>query len=58
MNIKEFADVIGFNIEHNIHHAILGLGAPGIGKSQAIQQIGEKYGYKVIDIRLGQMLRD
>lgn len=44
-----------FNIEHNIKHSILGLGAPGVGKSQVIRQIGKKYGYKVIDIRLAQM---
>ena len=30
-------------------------GPPGVGKSQLIQQIGKKYGYKVIDIRLAQM---
>ncbi len=55
MNIKEFGECLEFNIEHNIKHAILGLGAPGVGKSQIIRQIGEKYGYKVIDIRLAQM---
>lgn len=55
MTISEFADCIIFNIEHHIMHAVLGLGAPGIGKSQIIKQIGEKYGYKVIDLRLAQM---
>lgn len=55
MTLKEFAETIEFNIEHNIKHAVLGLGAPGVGKSQVIRQIGEKYGYKVIDIRLAQM---
>lgn len=55
MTIKEFRETIEFNIEHNIRHAILGLGAPGVGKSQVIRQIGDKYGYKVIDIRLAQM---
>lgn len=55
MTLKEFGDCIEFNIENNIKHAVLGLGAPGIGKSQIIQQIGRKYGYKVIDIRLPQM---
>ena len=55
MTIKEFQKCVEYNIEHNIKHAILGLGAPGVGKSQVIRQIGKKYGYKVIDIRLAQM---
>ena len=55
MTIKEFGECLEYNIEHNIKHAILGLGAPGVGKSQLIRQIGKKYGYKVIDVRLAQM---
>ncbi len=55
MTIKEFGECIEYNIRHNLKHAVLGLGAPGVGKSQLIQQIGKKYGYKVIDIRLAQM---
>ena len=55
MTIKEFGKCVEYNIEHNLKHAILGLGAPGVGKSQLIRQIGKKYGYKVIDIRLAQM---
>lgn len=55
MTIKEFQKCVEYNIENNIKHAILGLGAPGVGKSQVIRQIGKKYGYKVIDIRLAQM---
>lgn len=55
MTLEEFGECIEFNIIHNLKHAILGLGAPGIGKSQLIQEIGKKYGYKVIDLRLAQM---
>ena len=55
MTIKEFGQCVEYNIDHNIKHAILGLGAPGVGKSEIIRQIGKKYGYKVIDIRLAQM---
>ena len=55
MTIREFQETIEFNIEHNLRHSILGLGAPGVGKSQIIRQIGKKYGFKVIDIRLAQM---
>ena len=55
MTIKEFQQCVEYNIEHGLRHAILGLGAPGVGKSQVIRQIGKKYGYKVIDIRLAQM---
>ena len=55
MTLRDFRNCIEFNIEHGIRHAVLGLGAPGLGKSEMIQQIGEKYGYKVIDLRLAQM---
>lgn len=55
MTIKEFGECVRYNIDHNIKHAILGLGAPGVGKSQIIRQIGNEYGFKVIDIRLAQM---
>ncbi len=55
MTLKEFGECLEYNIEHNLKHAVLGLGAPGVGKSQIIRQIGKKYGYKVIDIRLAQM---
>ncbi|MCR4926505.1 MAG: MoxR family ATPase [Lachnospiraceae bacterium] len=55
MNLRDFRECVEFNIKHGIKHAILGLGAPGVGKSQIIKQIGDKYGYKVIDLRLAQM---
>ena len=55
MTLREFGDCVEFNITHNIKHAVLGLGAPGVGKSQIIRQIGRKFDYKVIDIRLAQM---
>ncbi|MCR5324916.1 MAG: MoxR family ATPase [Lachnospiraceae bacterium] len=55
MNLREFGQTIEFNIKHDLKYAILGLGAPGVGKSQIIKQIGKKFGYKVIDLRLAQM---
>ena len=55
MTLREFGECVEFNITHNIKHAMLGLGAPGVGKSQIIRQIGKKFGYKGIDIRLAQM---
>ncbi|MCQ2493548.1 MAG: MoxR family ATPase [Lachnospiraceae bacterium] len=55
MTLNDFGKTIEFNIEHNLKYAVLGLGAPGVGKSQLIRQIGKKYGYKVIDLRLAQM---
>ncbi len=55
MTIQEFGETVEFNIRHNLKHAVLGLGAPGVGKSQIIRQIGKKFGYKVIDVRLAQM---
>ena len=55
MTLNDFGKTIEFNIEHDLKYAVLGLGAPGVGKSQLIRQIGKKYGYKVIDLRLAQM---
>ena len=55
MTVREFQKCVEFNIRHNLKHAILGLGAPGVGKSQCVRQLGDKYGYKVIDLRLAQM---
>ena len=49
MTITEFRECVEYNIEHNIKHAILGLGAPGVGKSQIIRQIGKKYGYIAVE---------
>ncbi|MBO6165015.1 MAG: AAA family ATPase [Eubacterium sp.] len=55
MNLREFKECVKFNIENELRHAILGLGAPGVGKSQVVKQIGAELGYKVIDLRLAQM---
>lgn len=55
MNLREFKECVKFNIENGLRHAVLGLGAPGVGKSQVIKQIGDELGYKVIDLRLAQM---
>jgi len=55
MTLNDFGRTIEFNIEHDLKYAVLGLGAPGVGKSQLIRQIGKKYGFKVIDLRLAQM---
>ena len=30
MNIREFGETIEFNLQYNLKHTILGLGAPGI----------------------------
>ena len=55
MTIRDFQNCVEFNIIHGIRHAILGLGAPGIGKSQCIRELGQKHGFTVIDLRLAQM---
>ena len=55
MTVRDFQKCVEFNLLHGLRHAILGLGAPGVGKSQCIRQLGEKYGYRVIDLRLAQM---
>lgn len=41
--------------ERGVHTPVMLWGAPGVGKSQMIQQIGEQNSVPVIDIRLSQM---
>lgn len=55
INTHQFAEIIESIIKSGLHQPVLGLGAPGIGKSEIIQQIAEKHGYRVIDLRLAQM---
>lgn len=55
INTHQFAAVIESIIESGLHQPVLGLGAPGIGKSEIVQQIAAEHGYRVIDLRLAQM---
>ena len=55
VNIKQFQEIIEFTIKNNLKQPILGLGAPGIGKSEVIKEIGVKLGYHVEDLRLANM---
>lgn len=55
ITMREFKDIIEFTIKNKLQHAILGLGAPGIGKSAIIAQLAKQYGYAFKDIRLAQM---
>lgn len=55
INIQQFKEIIKFTIQNNLKQPILGLGAPGIGKSEVIKEIGEELGYYVEDLRLAQM---
>lgn len=55
VNITQFKNIIEWTISHGLKQPILGLGAPGIGKSEVIAQLAEKYGYKLEDLRLAQM---
>lgn len=55
INIKQFKEIIKFTIQNNLKQPILGLGAPGIGKSEVIKELGEELGYYVEDLRLAQM---
>ncbi len=41
--------------EKGFHTPVMIWGAPGVGKSQLVQQIGDKHGVPVIDVRLSQM---
>jgi hypothetical protein len=40
---------------HGHHTPVMMWGPPGVGKSQMVQQVADKHGVKVIDIRLSQM---
>lgn len=60
INIKEFKDIINWTIDSNLHQPILALGAPGVGKSEAVKQIIEERNnkgenWKLVDLRLAQM---
>ena len=48
--------IVQINRTHTLPaYGLLLVGPAGVGKSQIIRQIGRKFGYKVIDIRLAQM---
>jgi len=47
-----FRECVEFNIENKIKRPVLGLGAPGIGKSEVIKQLAKKRNLNIIDIRL------
>ena len=53
IDTHQFAAIIENVIMSGLHQPILGLGAPGIGKSEIVQQVAAKHGYRVIDLRLG-----
>lgn len=55
INIKQAKEIISFTIQNNLKQPILLLGAPGIGKSEIMQEIGNELGYYVEDLRLAQM---
>lgn len=54
-NIKQFKDIVKFTIENNLKQPILGIGAPGIGKSEVVKEIADELGYHLEDLRLAQM---
>lgn len=55
VTIEELKDVIRFNVDNGLHHPIIGMGAPGIGKSECVKEVAAEKGYRVIDVRLAQM---
>ena len=55
VNIKQFKDIVKFTIENNLKQPILGIGAPGIGKSEVVKEIADELGYHLEDLRLAQM---
>lgn len=55
VTLKEFEEILDFTIQNGLHHSVMGLGAPGLGKSQIVARVAEKYGYHLEDLRLAQM---
>lgn len=55
ITLRDFKEIIRFNIAHGLKQSILGLGAPGLGKSELIKEIADEFGYRLIDQRLAQM---
>ncbi len=58
MRPKQLSDILAceFNaFTKNLHTPVMIWGAPGIGKSQIVADIANKYKVKLIDIRLSQM---
>lgn len=50
--IRDFREAIEYSLDHKLRRTILGLGAPGIGKSQVIASIAKERGMGFIDVRL------
>lgn len=55
INIKQAKEIIKFTIQSGLKQPILLLGAPGIGKSEIMQEISEELDYHLEDLRLAQM---
>lgn len=52
ITVRDFKKVVEFNLDNGIRRAILALGAPGIGKSQVVEQITKERGIGMVDLRL------
>ena len=54
-NVRAILDGEFLSTEHGHHTPVMLWGPPGVGKSQLVQEIGERHQALVIDIRLSQM---
>ena len=54
-HLETILDQEFFSAQSGHHTPVMIWGAPGVGKSQLINQVGERHGVSVIDIRLSQM---
>jgi hypothetical protein len=54
-HLRSVLDQEFFGAQTGYHTPVMLWGAPGVGKSQIINQVGERHQVKVIDIRLSQM---
>lgn len=55
MNINETKTVLSYIFQANPDQAVFLWGAPGVGKSQLVQQVCADMGRNLVDIRLSQM---
>jgi MoxR-like ATPase len=54
-HVRAILDGEFLSTEHGHHTPVMVWGPPGVGKSQLVQEIGERHQVPVIDIRLSQM---
>lgn len=50
--LRDFLQIADYNIQHNIKRPLMGLGAPGIGKSEGMKAVAVAHNMPIVDFRL------